>query len=239
MCAVRRNEENFFVCLFRLFVLPRFDRVEMLFFLDMSDVKSLIMAKRDKLLYPSYDCRRHGSPFQSREQMMAYIGATHLLHLFLSLTDQLPDQNAWGSSSSDDVPVPGRPIRPVNLPPDFCDTLVLKACLGLHEDGCFDLKNDPLLGERRFKSLNKMLETVRVKDGGNLEDLVAALSRDDCAPLAMFEPDVLKNAEEKPWGSAAAASQSQLSQSHLSYMLRFKREYVLLYVLRFGVDCKC
>jgi hypothetical protein len=170
--------------------------------------------------------------------MMDYIGATHLLHLFLSLSDQLPDQNAWGSSSSDGVPIPGRPIRPLDLTPDFCDSLVLKACLALHDDQCFDLKKDPLQGERKFLSLVKQLDKARASNDESLAQLMTRLTHDDCAPLSIFEPEAPKEVEGIPLSSQRPSQSHQLSQSHLSYMRRFKREYVLLYILRFGVDCE-
>ncbi len=215
--------------------------METLFFLDMSDVKSLIMAKRDKLLYPTYECRRHGAPFQTREQMMDYMGASHLLHLFLAASDQLPDQSgAWSSSSSDDVPIPGRPIRPPDLPADFCQCLVVKACLALHDDACFDLSKDPMSQhDGKFKSLAIFLDEERAKHRTTLSELMETLMSVDSAPLAMFEPLAVGSASA---ASAAASDQlqiqSQLSQSQLLYLRRFKREYVLLYILRFGVDCK-
>ncbi len=228
-----------------------FDRVEMLFFLDMSDVRSLIMAKRDQLQYPRYTCNRHGIPFATREQMLAYVAASHLLHVFLLCSEQLPDPgNPWGSLSSDDIPIPGRPIVPNDLPPDFCRRLLLQTCLALHEEGCFDVSLDPLAATDNFPSLASELERCRAELGEEeadtgLSQLVARLAASDAAPLALFEPK--EDSAVAPSVSSAAfpalkagepmvEAVPELSPEQQRYMGRFRREYCLLYVLRFGVD---
>jgi hypothetical protein len=70
-----------------------FDRIETLYFLNQTDVKSLLVSKSQLLQYPTYVPNRHGTPFQTRFQMLEYVGASHLLSLFLKLSDQLNQDN--------------------------------------------------------------------------------------------------------------------------------------------------
>ena len=239
-----------------------FDRVEMLYFLgDSSTVQTVIAAKRDKLSYPSFVPNRHGIPFQTREQMMEYMGTSHLLHVFLQASGQLPDaSNVWSAVSSDDVPVPGRPLRPSNLTRDFCKNLLLKTCLTMHREGCFDLERDALHGVAGFSDLSSLLaqHDKHLKETNNaqeLNDWVEMLSANDAQPLSVFEPATFGVAEASaasvsaaptslsfsPPSSCSSSQPSQAlspaqSQVQMMYMRRFRREYVLLYILRFGVD---
>jgi hypothetical protein len=77
--------------------------------------------------------------------MMDYVKASHLLHVFLSATNLLPDNSLW--SNNDEIPIPGRPIKPSQIPQNFCHSVLLKTCLLLHRDGCVNDELDPLGSE--------------------------------------------------------------------------------------------
>lgn len=209
-----------------------FDRIELLYFLNQSSLQTLLQMHLTNTRYPSYTPNRHGCPFQTRDQLLSYVGATHILDAFLRLTDQ-------AGNVSDDVPVPGRSLQ---LPDvldrnQYCKRLILSTCVHLMD--CIDYTRDPLGDNASFGSLlQSQLEAIR--DSPELIDLdvlVSEMHLVDSLPLSPFEPSLDGFAS---MGLAVApmqlAGSSPYPDTLAMFVRRFRREYALFYLLRFGLD---
>ena len=212
-----------------------FDRIEMLYFLNMSSVKLMILSVIQKVKYPQVACNRFGSPFLTRQQMVEYEGSSHLLDQFVTALGMAQAIE----HGSNEVPIPGRSLNHVSLHRDskFCSDLIWLVCRSFVQDKLVNYDFDPLKGSNHDLE-NELLHEMERVEQTSLNDYVERLYEQDRKPWICFEPpqdDKLKESQDQQDEEVIMSQKLSDSQQRM-YMRRFRKEYIFLYILKFGVD---